>query len=215
MNLDNIDVFNNNELLVLLNDIKNNLAWKETICSKSYLHVNNFYKINIGTDSNNVVIRLHYWRKIDEQVQNPHCHGWDFKSKIVRGGLHDTHYLPKPDKDGSHVVYYQNLSKHASATLIEDVGETFNMEIKHDICYKTNDEYQISTDVIHTAYPLMDKTVTILKQEQLKLDSCSIYSKEQLASVDVRKNISVDVLDTILADVISFLNKDVILNHKH
>lgn len=65
--------------------------------------------------------------------------------------------------------------------------------------------YNIGTNVIHTAFPLHDKTITILKQSKLTKDDCDIYSEENIEGVNRRENLTFTSLNTILDDIIEYL----------
>lgn len=201
--LDNDDVFDNDILLNILQKIKNDVYFKERICSRSYLHINNFYKINLGTLNDETIIRLHYWLKVDDPKQNPHSHGWDFTSKIIRGGIKE--YVTSSNPEGEFTLYKQNLTKHTKSSYINNYLQKYIMFIRKQEEYNCDMIYNIGTNVIHTAFPLHDKTITILKQSKLTKDDCDIYSEENIEGVNRRENLTFTSLNTILDDIIEYL----------
>lgn len=62
------------------------------VAHRSYKHPNGFYKLNLYK-TNGRTVRLHFWEKNIHMKQNPHDHGWNFESHVIRGQLIDTHYV--------------------------------------------------------------------------------------------------------------------------
>jgi hypothetical protein len=203
--LDQCDIFDNSELLTILQTIMNDDDWKTTICSKSYLHVNNFYKINLGTQKDGTTIRLHYWNKNTEYGQNPHSHGWNFTSKVIRGVLFETRYEQCEEKGGFMAKFQQDLTKHNKTSSIIEKEDDLRLRIIDKSWYNVDYIYSADTDVIHTAYAGEDKTITAIKQSPFLKDTCDIYASEPIEGSSKRENISIEQLNAMLCDVILYL----------
>ena len=124
--MDNSDIFepfNNDHLREFLSDIKKNIPLMDEISKRSYLHVNNFYKINICKLDDGSTLRIHMWKLVDDKTQNPHSHGWDFESKILYGEVENS-IFEKSDDGEEFTQYVQTLNRHTGSSLISPFGAT-------------------------------------------------------------------------------------------
>jgi hypothetical protein len=202
INNDAFDIFNNQHLYNKLVEIEQDNNLLVEISKRSYLHVNNFYKINIGKLDDGTTIRIHLWKVADiNENQNPHSHGWNFESKILYGEIKNMDFEETDDENGIFFKFVQNLTQHKGISIVNNTSIKCLLTNTKSNNYKTGDSYKQIADKIHTSIPIIDRSITIIKQGPIIRDFCDIYTKTKIVPEDRRPNVTIDELLQIINEV--------------
>ena len=201
------DAFNNVELLEFFFFLKSNTKAKEEVIGRSYLHPLNFYKLNLCR-LGDTTIRIHYWLKNNTAPQNPHRHGWDFESKVLRGEICNLDYAePVPSENGEYSHYKQIIENITLSYVMEKQPEKVNLTIQSATFLKSEDSYVHHHNAIHTTIACIDKTITVVKQGPFLKETCDVFTLTSLSENDKIPNMSIEEFDVLLDDIIGACNK--------
>jgi hypothetical protein len=202
MSSDHFDIFNNQHLYNKLVEIEQDNNLLVEISKRSYLHVNNFYKINIGKLEDGTTIRIHLWKTADiNKNQNPHSHGWNFESKILYGEIKNTDFEEVVDNNGNYLKFMQNLTQHKGISIVNNTSVKCSLKNSKLNNYKAGDSYKQIANWIHTSIPIIDRSITIIKQGPFIRDFCDVYTKTEIVPEERRPNITIDELLQIINEV--------------
>ena len=180
---------------------------KKQIMERSFYHSNHFYKIVLKIDERGNKLRLHYWKKKENFIQNPHNHGWSFESLLLRGSLMDVHYVETEDKDCNLYEKYSMNLKIVDERYHCSFSTLARLRMENIKVMKTGEKYSYHQDKIHTSHPLEDGTITVLLQTPQIRDENLIF-KQILQCFETEKhhqNISLEILNSIIEEVLSSL----------
>ncbi len=194
------NLFNQSELINYIENIINDNIKLETIAKQSYIHFNGFVKIPIQK-TNNKITRIHIW-KISNEEQNPHSHGWHFRSKIIKGKFINTLFTETLNENlnyNKNIIY---LNKNTHSSNIEH-SEYVGLSIKSSSTYMKNDVYEINNTDIHTFHPLENMSITLIEMTTNHDDVAYIYSKDEHVKGGRCPNLSVNELKEYLIYVLN------------
>lgn len=194
------NLFENFQLINYVKNLLNNDSKLETIAKQSYIHFNGFVKIPICKRCDKIT-RLHIWN-ISNEEQNPHSHGWNFKSKIMKGKFINTLFAETLNIDSScnkNVIY---LNKNTHSTNIEYSQSVGLSEISSTV-YTKDDIYEIDRKEIHTFYPLENKSISLIEMTTNHDNVAYIYSKKEHVKGGRCPNLSVNELKKYLSYVLN------------
>lgn len=184
----------------ILSDFLSNLSndEKSLIQSKSYKHPNGFVKMILRKNEDDSFFRLHYW--LDELAldQNYHDHGWNFTSKIINGSLKNINYYKSEAIDTNINALYEykmDLTKHNKKLNITKSHNKYIMIKESEQIYKQNDIYYLDSNIIHRTIPIVENTITLMKQEPLTKSLCHLYTLDDISDGHRFENISMKELD--------------------
>lgn len=206
------------------------------IAARSYLHVNQFVKIPLHRDAESV-LRLHLWRapaaaavheeaadevievvgatthggveqqQQQQQPQNPHSHGWAFRSRVLRGSF--THTLFADVGGGGETTEVWNSSDGGGTATgaAGDAGDAkrynaYELDLAHpDGTTKMRERarapsallaprftarmdagetYAVSRSDVHTLVPCAPGGITLVRTETAHDDAAVVYSLSRL-----------------------------------
>lgn len=191
-----MDLFELNNLYNFISSLTHDE--KTFIQSRSYKHPNGFVKIILKKNNDGSYFRLHYWLNELALDQNYHDHGWNFTSKIINGVLKNINYYKSPSTDENALYEYEmDLTKHNRKLNITRSEIKYDMIQESEQIYTKDDVYHLSSDIIHKAHPLIEHTITLMKQEPLSKSKCYLYTLDEINNGHHFENISMKELDEI------------------
>lgn len=196
------DFFNNKELIIYLKSLLSNKEELDILKTKSYIHENNFVKIPFFRTTDKIV-RLHIWH-LPEKEQNPHSHGWMFKSKILKGSFKNTILVENPESENIYNKNCIDLKSHKGMTQTSYLSTIGLSELSSTI-YKTNELYEMNRSDIHEFLTLENLSITIVEIENIRDDVAFIYSKKNGIENKKMPNLTIEALENYLKFVIANL----------
>lgn len=169
---------NNYLILKELTSILNDQTVLQKIANRSYLHINLFYKIIIK-ETNDSIWRLHYFilPGPNDLEQNPHDHGWSFTSQILFGALNETQFIESLT-GSDYVKCHLNLTTTDPVFRLTPI-ETSPLVIALQRTLSQGQIYNLDEKTIHTTYPIMPATLTLVIQSKPKPNANNfIYIKK-------------------------------------
>lgn len=177
------------------------------VAARSYLHVNQFVKIPLARDADSV-LRLHLWRdpsEYQQEVQNPHSHGWAFRSRVVCGSL--THTLfsaaATTTEDEQYTAYELDLAHPDGTTKLRAAENTVGLAAQSVAHIQTNDTYFVSRVDIHTLVPDVPGCITLVQTERAHDDAAFVYGRQPTVQLQKRPSLSAPELRGHLRQTIS------------
>lgn len=166
----------------------------EQMAARSYLHVNHFVKIPLARTADHV-LRLHIWappQSAAYSVQNPHSHGWAFRSRIVRGSFTHTLFadtdMDTDDNDDGAAAETKGTSEEEeyrrhtldlmhpdSTTKLSDAGAAQLAKRCPPILLCAGDTYDVGRRDIHTFAPTTAGGITLVQTETQHDDVAHVY----------------------------------------
>lgn len=202
--------YNYKEFITLILNDKEKL---DKISKRSYYHVNHFYKIVLHED-NDYIYRLHIWKCLDFE-QNPHSHGWDFESKIIKGKfIHSKFNETKQEEFCSlnkKILSYDNGIIYDKYNILLNISNgSSNIELIGNVMLTENykeelnegEKYNVTSKEIHKFIPCENNSITIIKESKLKDSTASIYSMSTIKKEERRPNITREELIYLLNSII-------------
>ena len=209
--MDTFDAFDNEQLVNQLLRIQTDNELMSAISKRSYLHVNQFYKINLGVLLDGTTIRIHVWLLSPYLRQNPHSHAWNFESKIVWGSIDNCVYNATPDPGGIYVKNTQNLSQHRGMSIFNTNqmdSAKYSLKLVNADVFMSGDTYTLDADIIHTSYPRIDCTITVIKQGPFIKPECDVYSTLPFIQNDRRPPLTIALLHDLLTYIVTTIRPE-------
>jgi len=200
------DLFDQLQLIKYLKSVLCDENILSDIRTKSYLHFNNFVKIPI-LKTENKIIRLHIWF-LSKKEQNPHSHGWCFRSKIIKGEFINIMFnecIDGNDVYNKNAIHLKNSTKSTNIDYLEKVKLSINSTIVH----KENDIYEITRDEIHTFSPIKNESITLIESEIDHDNMAYVYSKNELVEKGRLPNLTTEELKQYITFVVEYLEKKI------
>lgn len=199
------DLFDKLQLIVYLKSLLCDINMLNDIKNKSYLHFNNFVKIPIFKTEKKI-IRLHIWF-LSKKYQNPHSHGWCFRSKIIKGKFVNTLFDENDEGNDKNNIYNKNIIHLRNKTKSTNIDYFKQVKLSENstVTYKENDVYDINRNQIHTFFPTENNSITLIECETDHDDMAYVYSKSTLVEKGVLPNLTIEELKQHLVYVIEHL----------
>lgn len=181
---------------------------KRAIQALSYKHPNGFVKVVLRRNTEDgSLFRIHYWLGDLAMDQNYHNHGWAFTSKILKGGIEDTHYRKQEAEEGEYGSVFEytfDLTKTDNKLHVTRSERVYEMVPVKASRYQEGDMYHVDPDVVHKAMPTSEDTITLVKQEPVSRPTCTVYSlTESIQDGHHYENVTMEELECILSKTLS------------
>jgi len=197
----------NIKLIQYIENILKNEDKLQEIASRSFTHGAGFIKIIIGIDEINM-LRLHFWNKYDQiaDPQNPHSHGWNLKSKILKGRFNNLIYVESDTTDNVECrnKYSNNLIIHNNSCNFKYIMPVnlLNTSIQ---THTEGNVYSMSRTEIHK-FVALEKGITLSLRELAHDDMAFIYAKTTLPTSCVFPTLTANEVASHLSDLLHLLN---------
>jgi len=206
----------NGDLCRMIRTLLDSTDELQAIASRSYVHVNQFVKITLQTNEDQIV-RLHIWLpSITSIKQNPHTYGWGFCSRIISGIF--VHTLYERTNPFERVVVNKNtdindflglinsttmsskfhlhrlllnksnvIERHH--TVFNQTNEIVELHPVHVEIMKPGDEYELSRDACHTMIFMHQQSmgITLIVADKKTDDYAFLYSNQPNLPPNERK----------------------------
>jgi len=174
-------------LRALLNEIRTNDQWLETISDRSYVHKNGFDKFKlIVSDDPEYKFRLHVWRPEilpqTEQDVDLHNHRWDFTSTLIAGNMRFMNYdlADKDSKEYEEFYMYKYPPRGSDESYNMKYMGTQPVKPRFGGILKKGVTYSISNEIIHSTFiPNQELTATLLIQGPSNQSEAMVLTSEK------------------------------------